>query len=118
MMSAPENNTTVEIIDLSSLSLALVGGHAATRREVIRELSESYRLDDAIEVAPSSENYIDSSSVQTKISGCNLIAVITGYMRYDLSRIVSSLKKDDALVGEVLLLPCRGKSSVVRELIN
>lgn len=113
-----EDATTTETIDLSSLRLALVGGHVATRREVIRELNESYSLEDTVEVAPSSETYIDRSSVQTKISDRDLIAVITGYMGHDLSQIVSNLKKNGALVGEVLLLPCRGKSGVVREILN
>ena len=82
------------------------------------ELKECYSLEDSVEVAPSNEAYVDRSSVRTKISECKLIAVITGYMGHDLSKIVFDLKKDDALVGEVVLLPCRGKSGVVREIIK
>lgn len=113
-----ENNATAETIDLSSLSLALVGGHEATRREVSRELKECYSLKNIVEVAPSNEAHVDRSSVRAKISECKLIAVITGYMGHDLSKIVFDLKKDNALVGEVVLLPCRGKSGVVREIFN
>jgi thioredoxin-like negative regulator of GroEL len=115
---ASEDGTATDTPDLSSLRLALVGGHEATRREVICELREGYGLEDAVEVPPSSEAYVDRSSVQTKINNCDLIAVITGYMGHDLSLIVSDLKKDGALVGEVLPLPCRGKSGVVREILN
>ena len=116
--SFPEDDTTTETFDLSSLRLALVGGHEATRREVIRELTESYSLENTVEVAPSSEAYVDRSTVQNKINNCDLIAVITGYMGHDLSKIVSELKKDGVLIGEVLPLSCRGKSGVVREILN
>ena len=113
-----EDNIATETINLSSIRLALVGGHEATRREVIRELKESYSLGNTVEVEPSSEGYVDRSTVQNKINNCDLIAVITGYMGHDLSKIVSELKKDGVLIGEVLPLSCRGKSGVVREILN
>jgi tetratricopeptide (TPR) repeat protein len=113
-----EDDTTTETIDLSSLRLALVGGHETTRREVIRELKERYSLENAVEVTPSSEAYVDRSTVQNKINNCDLIAVITGYMGHNLSKIVSELKKDGVLIGEVLPLSCRGKSGVVREILS
>jgi hypothetical protein len=103
---------------LASIRLALVGGHQATRREVIRELCENYGLQNYVEVVPSSEAYISRSEVQAKISNCNLITVITGYMGHDLSQIISDLKKDGSLTGDVFFLACRGKSGVVREILN
>lgn len=114
----PDFETVLETTDLSGLRLALVGGHSDTRREVIRELSENYRLQDYVEIAPSSEAYLSRSSVKARIGNCDLIVVITGYMGHDLSRIVSELQRDGALNGQVLLLACRGKSGVVREIIN
>ena len=113
-----EEASTKEIPDLSSLNLALVGGHEATRREVIHELQENYQLKYFAEVAPSDEAYVNRSNVQTKISNCDLVAMITGYMGHDLSKIVLELKQNDALVGEVLTLSCRGKSGVVREILS
>jgi hypothetical protein len=98
--------------------LALVGGHAATRQAVIQELREQYHLDRAIEIAPSSEERSSGSTVRSKIGDCRLIVLITGYMGHDLSTIVSNLKQEGALTGEVLPLACRGKSGVVREILN
>ena len=115
---ALEESSTKEASDLSSLKLALVGGHEATRREVIRELQEKYQLKYCAEVAPSNEAYINRNNVQTTIDNCDLVAMITGYMGHDLSKIVSELNKDDALVGEVLPLSCRGKSGVIREILS
>lgn len=113
-----EEAITKKTPNLSSLNLALVGGHEATRREVIRELQEKYQLKYFTEVAPSNEAYINRNNVQTKINNCGLVAMITGYMGHDLSKIVSELNKDDALVGEVLPLSCRGKSGVIREILS
>ncbi len=113
-----EEASTKETPDLSSLNLALVGGHEAVRREVIRELQENYQLKYFAEVAPSNEAYINRNNVQTKINNCDLVAMITGYMGHDLSKIVFELNKDGALVGEVLPLSCRGKSGVVREILT
>lgn len=115
---ASDKNIVSITQNLASIRLALVGGHQATRREVIRELCENYGLPNCVEVAPSSEVYISRSNVQAQISNCNLIAVITGYMGHDLSQIVSDLKKDGALTGDVFFLACRGKSGVVRAILN
>jgi len=115
---ASDKNIVSKTQNLASIRLALVGGHQATRREVIRELCENYGLQNCVEVAPSSEVYISRSNVQAQISNCNLIAVITGYMGHDLSQIVSDLKKDGTLTGDVFFLACRGKSGVVRAILN
>lgn len=115
---ALEEAITKKTPDLSSLNLALVGGHEATRREVIRELQEKYQLKYFTEVAPSNEAYINRNNIQTKINNCDLVAMITGYMGHDLSKIVSELNKDNVLTGEILPLSCRGKSGVIREIIN
>ncbi len=103
-------------ISLASQRVALVGGHHATRREVIKTLEEEYGLSEYVEIGPSSEEHIDSNSVRERIANCNLIAVITGYMGHDLSTIVRDLKQSGALTGEVIWLHCRGKSGVVREI--
>jgi len=115
---ASDENIVSTTQNLASIRLALVGGHQATRREVIRELCENYGLQNCVEVPPSSEAYISRSEVQTKISNCNLITVITGYMGHDLSQIISDLKKDGSLTGDVFFLACRGKSGVVRGILN
>ncbi|MBW4559209.1 MAG: hypothetical protein KME59_25520 [Trichormus sp. ATA11-4-KO1] len=115
---ASDKNTASKTQNLATIRLALVGGHQTTRREVIRELCENYGLENYIEVAPSSEAYISRSNVQAQISNCNLIAVITGYMGHDLSQIISDFKKDGTLTNDVFFLACRGKSGVIRAILN
>lgn len=102
--------------DLSSLRLALVGGHGQTRREVIRELRSKYQLNYTVEIEPSSVERISTSSIQSKIAGCNLIAVVTGYIGHDLSNIISQLKYK--IKGEVCWINCRGKTGMVREILQ
>ncbi len=104
--------------DLSSLRLALVGGHSATRREVERTLREEYGLNAYAEVAPSSEAHIDRERVREQIADADLVAVVTGYTGHDLTGIVRDLDADGLLTGRVLWLPCRGKSGVVREIVR
>lgn len=115
---ALDGQQTSETLNLSLLSLALVGGHTATRQAIIQELQEQYHLDRAIEIAPSSKERASNSMVRSKIGNCQLIVLITGYMGHDLSTIVSNLKQEGALTGEVLPITCRGKSGVVREILN
>ena len=105
-------------LDLSRLRLALVGGHVATRREVLRHLGERHGLLTAVEIAPSSEARVDRGSVVAAIASSEHIAVITGYLGHDVSAIVRSLQEAGALTGRVHWLRCRGKSGVVRELIQ
>ncbi|MBF2002487.1 MAG: hypothetical protein IGS38_17415 [Synechococcales cyanobacterium M58_A2018_015] len=118
IQTSPGDEIPDSPLDLSALRLALVGGHTATRREVVRELTETYNMKDITEIAPSSESHISRNSIQSKISNCDLVAVITGYMGHDLSQIVSDLDKSGALTGQVILLPCRGKSGVVRTILS
>lgn len=113
-----EPQKTEETLSLSSISLALVGGHTTTRRAVIQELEENYALQNAIEVSPSSEAYINRNTVQEKIQNYDLIAVITGYIGHDLTNIVSDLKRNQALKGELLFLNCRGKSGIIRSILE
>lgn len=105
-------------IELSTLHLALVGGHPSVRREVIRELTVNYGLIHYVEIAPSNEAYIDRSSIKAKVNSCNLIGVITGYIGHDLSGIVSDLQKNGAIDGELLWINYRGKSGIVRSLLQ
>lgn len=114
-----EWNTTLENIDLSDMHLALVGGHPSVRQEVIRELTETYGLIDYVEVAPSSEAYTSRKNIKEKVSRCNLIAVITAFIGHDSTTIVSALRKDGAINGQVLWIDnYRGKSGIVRSLLQ
>lgn len=118
-MTVPEQVVeTTATVSLAGVRLALVGGHDATRREVERELRDRYGLQSYVEVAPSSEEQIDRGRVLARISGSDLIAVITGYTGHDLTNIVQDLKHAGALAGEVLWLSCRGKSGVIRDIVS
>ncbi|MEB3210220.1 MAG: hypothetical protein VKL39_02650 [Leptolyngbyaceae bacterium] len=105
-------------IDLSGLRLALVGGHPSTRRGVIQELQLNYGLRYWVEVPRMNEVNTNRSKVKSKIGQCTLVVLITGYMSHRLTEIIFSLKEAGSLAGDVLQLNCKGKSGVIREILN
>ncbi|MEO0827709.1 MAG: hypothetical protein AAFY67_19065 [Cyanobacteria bacterium J06642_9] len=117
-ISIEETFAGLAAVDLSGLKLALVGGHASTRRGVICELSEQHGLTRWVELPPFSKHSLGRSNIKAKIHDCDLIVLITGYMKHKQTDSVMQLRKLGALPGEVLLLNCRGKSGVVREILT
>jgi hypothetical protein len=105
-------------IDLSGLRLALVGGHPSTRRGVIKELQLNYGLRHWVEVPRMNEANTNRSKVKSKIGQCTLVVLITGYMSHRLTEIIFSLKEAGSLAGDVLQLSCKGKSGVVRGILD
>ena len=110
--------TTYPRIDLSNLRLALVGGHPTTRRGVIQELQLNYGLRHWVEVPRMNESNTNRSKVKSKIGQCTLVVLITGYMSHRLTEIIFSLKEAGSLAGDVLQLNCKGKSGVIRGILN
>lgn len=118
------NAATAEIcqensdVDLSVIYLGLVGGHPATRREVIQELSNQYQLQNWVEIPPLKEARIRKTKLKRKLSRCNLIVIIADYMSHPLTHAVFALKAAKAITEEVFLLNCHGKTGVVREILD
>ena len=104
--------------NLSNLILGLVGGHEATRREVIHELTLKHGLRRWVEVPPTWESSLPKATLKGKLEQCDLIVIITGCMNHSLTHAVFGLKASGALSGEVVLLNFRGKSGVVREVLR
>ena len=104
--------------DLSHVVLGIVGGHAATQREVVNELSTFYGLQRWVVVPPSHEGSFKKSVLKGKLEGCDLIVIITGYMNHSLTHAVHGLKAAGALRGNVVMLNFRGKSGIVREVLR
>jgi hypothetical protein len=118
-LSAPDQVVeTAAISSLAGIRLTLVGGHVATRREVERELREQYDLSDYIEIAPSSDDHVDKAKVRERVIDRDLVVVITGYIGHDLTNIIRDLQRSQDLTGQVIWPKCRGKSGVVREVIE
>ena len=105
-------------VDLSGLHLALVGDHDATRREVIRELTEQYGLQKWVELPPFERGNDGVAQIRARIERCDLIVVITGYMNHKLTDCINRLKRSGALSGDVMLVSCRGKTGVVRAILQ
>ncbi len=105
-------------VDLADVNLGLVGGHPATRRGVIKELSTEYGLRYWVVVPPLSEARIRKNKLKKKLRRCSLIVIIADYMSHPLTHAVFGLQASGAIAGEVVLLNCHGKTGVVREILN
>ena len=105
-------------IDVSGTKLALVGGHDSTRRGVIHQLVKRHGLLHWVELPPFEKHSIGRSNIKAKIADCDLIVLITGYMRHKQTDSIVRLRKLGALSGDVLLVSCRGRSGVVREILT
>lgn len=114
----PEAVAVEQVADLSWVKLGIVGGHPATVREVINELSLIHGLHRWVVVPPSREGTFKKSALKRKLEGCDLIVIVTGYMNHSLTHAVFGLKSSGALSGKVVLLNFRGKSGVVREILR
>jgi hypothetical protein len=104
-------------VRLAGVSLTVVGGHVAMRREVERELRERHGLADYLDVAPSTDEHVDRARVRERVAGRDVIAVITGYTGHDLTNLVRDLQRAGEVTGQIIWPRCRGKSGVVREIL-
>ncbi|MFB2937394.1 hypothetical protein ACE1B6_19275 [Aerosakkonemataceae cyanobacterium BLCC-F154] len=109
-----------ENIDLSGIRLALVGGHENTRFAVLSKLKNRYGLQEYVQIDSSRRRYLNHGCLKAKLSNCDLIVLITGFMGHSLSDAVMSLKNSGALKGDVLKLTTQSNatSSVLREIVN
>jgi len=85
---------------------------------VIQELSTQYQLQNWVEIPPLKEARIRKPKLKRKLSQCNLIVIIADYMSHPLTHAIFALKAAKAITEEVFLLNCRGKTGVVREILN
>lgn len=93
------------------LTIALIGGHAATRRGVRAALEEGGGR--VVEVPPSSEAHFTEGSVLERIRSADLVAMIVRYMGHDLSEAVDHLSERGTIHGDIIRVLPRGRSGVL-----
>ena len=101
--------------NLSEISIAIVGGHETTYHKVTGELVK-YGLKRCVHIPPRSADNL--SKIREKIRDCDLIVIVTSHVDHYVSNIVKHLKDRMLLSGEVIRVATRGKSGLVREVIN
>lgn len=104
-------------LDSSNLRIAIVGGHQRMRNCVLSRLEKS-GLNNVVEIPPFSEKTIDQSRLKKKISECDLVVVITRYVGHELTGMVSNLRENGSLRGEIMNLNYRGVTGVTREILE
>lgn len=113
-----EPNLENEPIDLSDICLALVGGHDNMRRTVTEELSKEHGLKRWVEIPPHSVASNSRQQIKDKIGNCDLVVIITNYIDHSLTHSVIKLRDTQMLTGPVIRINCRGKSGVVRDILE
>lgn len=104
-------------LDLSNLSIALVGGHETTYREVTEALKQ-YGLKRCIHVPPHSIASNSRNQIKDKISTCDLVVTITSYVDHSVAKCVKQLKDAHMLGGGYIRVSCHGKSGLIREVLE
>lgn len=114
---ASPDSASADAVDLSNISLALIGGHETTYRKVTEELQQ-YGLKTCIHVPPHSIASNSRNQIKDKISQCDLVITITSYVDHSVSKCVKQLKDTQMLAGECIRVSCHGKSGLVREVLQ
>ncbi|MEO1390437.1 MAG: DUF2325 domain-containing protein [Cyanobacteria bacterium J06634_6] len=114
---ASPDSSSADAVDLSNISLALIGGHETTYRKVTEELQQ-YGLKTCIHVPPHSIASNSRNQIKDKISQCDLVITITSYVDHSVSKCVKQLKDTQMLAGECIRVSCHGKSGLVREVLQ
>ncbi|MGB3767256.1 MAG: DUF2325 domain-containing protein [Phormidesmis sp.] len=109
---------TLNGVDLSDISIALVGGHDNTRHHVIEKLQQAHGLKKRYLHELSHEHTSDRGNVKEKIKNCDFVFVITGYISHKLHDSVMQLKDKDAIKGDVVRLDNHGASGVLRDILT
>jgi len=117
VLSLLTDSASLEQVDLSNISLALIGGHETTYRTVTEELKQ-YGLKNCVHVPPHSIASNNRHQIKDKISNCDLIITITSYVDHSVSKCVKQLNDAKMLAGECIRVSCHGKSGLVREVLQ
>lgn len=117
LKATEEKDLPLDCVDLSDISLALIGGHETTYREVKKELSQ-YGLKRCVHIPPHSVVSSDRNQIKDKILHCDLIITITSYVDHSVAKCVKSLRDTQTLSGECIRISSHGKSSLVREVLK
>ncbi|MGC1306431.1 MAG: hypothetical protein WA885_04320 [Phormidesmis sp.] len=105
-------------VDLSNISLALIGGHDTSRREIDAELSARHGLKRCISIPPRSVKRSSAQQIKEKICQCDLIVIITSHIDHSISHSVMNIKQSGGLAGDVIRTDSHGKSGVIREILS
>ncbi len=112
------NPEVLKCVDLSNVSIALVGGHDNTRHHVIEKLQQVHGLKKRHLHELSHEHTSDRGQVKEKIKNCDFVFVITGYISHKLHDSVMQLRDKDALKGDVVRLDNHGTTGVLRDILT
>ena len=106
----------VNKINLSSKTIALIGGDRETRSRIIKDLCNDFNLKKYIEIPPSWEQKMDRSNVKLKIQNAHLIFHFTGINKHDSQNILRQLKHQ--ICGKIVPINSNGYTGGLRDILD
>lgn len=102
-------------LDLSQMSIALIGVSEAAYRKIAIELKK-YGFNHFVHIPAHTRE--SRHQVREKISNCSLIIVVNSYVNHSILRTVKLLKDAQVLSGEVIYVSIGGRNELIREVVN
>ena len=106
----------VSKINLSSKTIALIGGDRETRTRIIKDLCNDFNLKKYIEIPPSWEQKMDRSNVKLKIRNAHFIFHFTGINKHDSQNILRQLKHQ--ICGKIVPINSNGYTGGLRDILD
>ena len=103
-------------INLSSKTIALIGGDRETINRIVKDLCNDFSLKKYIEIPPSWEQKMDCSNVKLKIRNAHLIFHFTGVNKHDSQNILKQLKHQ--ICGKIVPINSSGYTGGLREILK
>lgn len=113
---ADNKQLKTNLVDLSKIKLAIVGGYPELRREIIDYLEQTHNLNDYQLIPRISEKNTNQRQLKQQLKNTDFIFLTTSFISHSMSNMITDLEKRDALTGKVVLINGKGKSSLIREI--
>ena len=106
----------IKILDLSSKSLAFIGGYQEVRTRIIQDLCNDFNLTRFIEIPPSWERRMNLSNVRLRIRDAHFIFHLTAVNKHDSQNILRKIKHN--ISGKTIPINSKGYSGALREILE
>ena len=106
----------IPIVDISSLFIGFVGGHAKTMNRVINRLQKEHGLKNYVLLEAGYDH--NQSIFRAKLTNCNLIVFVSGYAGHHYFNMLQNLQNAGTVTKEMIILSRAAESGIVREVIK
>ena len=103
-------------VDISSLYIGFVAGHAKTMNRVINRLQKDHGLINYVLLEAGYDH--NQNIFRSKLKNCNLIVFISDYAGHHYFNMLQNLQSTGGITKEMIILSRAAESGIVREIVN